>query len=159
MQTDAVLSDIIGYHQGMKEGDTMGDDGMIMQAIAYIEDNLEEKLSLDGVARRVGYSKFHLNRMFSERVGCTVYKYIQTRRLTMAAEKLVHSAKPIIEIAYDAGYDAQQSFTLAFRQLYGVTPQRYRRNGVYTPKLGRFAIRSRLVRDGRRAASRGGRAA
>lgn len=118
----------------------MEDTNIIMEVIDYIEDNLDDKLSLDKVAEKVGYSKFHLNRLFSERVGCTLYKYIQTRRLTVAAEKLVNTTKPIIEIAYDANYDSQQSFTLAFRQLYFCTPQRYRMIGVHTPKLNRFTI-------------------
>lgn len=122
----------------------MGDHSIIMKAIDFIEENLEGKLSLDEVANQVGYSKFHLNRLFSESVGCTLYKYIQIRRLTVAAEKLVHTQKTIIEIAYESNYDSQQSFTLAFKQLYLYTPQRYRMIGIYTPKLNRFTLRNRV---------------
>lgn len=123
----------------------MGDHSIIMQVVDYIEDNLNDNLSLDEVSEKVGYSKFHLNRLFSERVGCTLYKYIQTRRLTMAAEKLVNTSEPIIEIAYDANYDSQQSFTLAFRQLYLCTPQRYRMVGIHTPKQNRFTINNSVM--------------
>ncbi|MCC8122227.1 MAG: AraC family transcriptional regulator [Oscillospiraceae bacterium] len=123
----------------------MEDNNTIMKAIDYIEENLDGKLSLDEISNKVGYSKFHLNRLFSERVGCTLYKYIQTRRLTMAAEKLVYTTKPIIEIAYESNYDSQQSFTLAFRQLYLCTPQRYRIIGIHTPKLNRFTINNHLM--------------
>lgn len=118
----------------------MADNTIILKAIDYIEENLDGKLSLDEIATKVGYSKFHVSRLFSERVGYTPYKYIQARRLTQAAEKLVHTTKPIIEIAQDANYDSQQSFTLAFRQLYFCTPQRYRMMGVHTPKLDRFTL-------------------
>ena len=58
----------------------------------------------------------------------------------MAAEKLVNTEKPIVDIAYESNYDSQQSFTLAFRQLYLCTPQRYRMINVHIPKLDRFAI-------------------
>lgn len=115
---------------------------MIMKVVEYIEDHLDDELSIDEVADRVGYSKFHLNRLFSESVGCTLYKYIQTRRLTKAAEKLVYTTKPIVEIAYDASYDSQQSFTHAFRQLYFCTPQKYRMIGIHTPKVDRFTQNS-----------------
>ncbi len=37
-----------------------------------------------------------------------MYKYLQNRRLTVAAEKLVKTDKPIMQIAYEAGYDTQQ---------------------------------------------------
>jgi len=123
----------------------MGDNNIIMKVIDYIEDNLDGTLSLDEVADKVGYSKFHLNRLFSESVGFTIYKYIQTRRLTVAAEKLVNTKKPIIEIAYESNYDSQQSFTLAFRQLYLCTPQRYRIIGIHTPKLNRFTISNNFM--------------
>ena len=118
----------------------MGNNSIIMKAIDFIEENLEGNLSLDVVSKKVGYSKFHLNRLFSDSVGCTLYKYIQTRRLTVAAEKLVSTQKPIIEIAYESNYDSQQSFTLAFKKLYLNTPQRYRMIGIHSPKLNRFAI-------------------
>lgn len=116
------------------------DQDIIIKVINYIEDNLDDKLSLGEVADKAGYSKFHLNRLFSERVGCTLYKYMQTRRLTIAAEKLVNTTKSIVEIAHEANYDSQQSFTLAFRQLYFCTPQKYRVTGVHTPKLNRFRV-------------------
>ena len=123
----------------------MGSNSMIMKAIGFIEENLEDNLSLDVVSKKVGYSKFHLNRLFSENVGCTLYKYIQMRRPTVAAEKLVNTKKPIIEIAYESNYDSQQSFTLAFKQLYLCTPQRYRMIGIYTPKLRRFAMNNSVA--------------
>ena len=55
------------------------------------------------------------------------YKYIQGRRLTLAARELVETKKPITEIAYEAHYNSQQAFTLAFHQLYLCTPQTYRK--------------------------------
>lgn len=123
----------------------LGDNKIILKTINYIEDNLDKDLNLDEVAKEVCYSKFHLSRLFSNSVGCTIYKYIQARRLTKAAEKLVNTKKPIIKIAYEASYDSQQSFTLAFRQLYLCTPQKYRAIGVHIPKQRRFAIENALL--------------
>jgi len=122
----------------------VGDNSVILKAINYIEDNLDRNLSLDEIAKKVCYSKFHLSRLFSNSVGCTIYKYIQARRLTKAAEKLVNTKKAITEIAYEANYDSQQSFTLAFRQLYICTPQKYRAIGIHIPKQKRFVIENTL---------------
>lgn len=117
----------------------------ILKIIDYIEINLDSQLNLDKIAKEAGYSKFHLNRVFLECVGCTIYKYIQMRRLTVAAEKLVYTQKPIIEIAYEANYSSQQSFTLAFRRLYGRPPQEYRAIKVHIPKFNRFKLKSNPV--------------
>jgi len=118
---------------------------IIKAIINYIENNLDSQLNLDEIAKEAGYSKFHLNRVFSECVGCTIYKYIQMRRLTVAAEKLVYTKKPIMEIAYDANYSSQQSFTFAFRQLYGHPPQEYRARKVHISKFNKFKLKSNLV--------------
>lgn len=123
----------------------MGTEKTIKKIIDYIENHLDSQLSLDEIAKEAGYSKFHLNRVFLEWVGCTIYKYIQMRRLTVAAEKLVYTQKPIIEIAYEANYSSQQSFTFAFRQLYGHPPQAYRAIKVHIPKCGKFELKSKLV--------------
>ncbi len=96
------------------------------KTIDYIENHLNEKFNLDEIAKAVGYSKYHLNRMFSEITGKTIHKYIQERRLSDSAVKLISSNHPIIEIAQEAGYSSQQSYTLAFRRFYQCTPNVYR---------------------------------
>ncbi len=123
----------------------MENTNTVATVVDYIENNLNDKLPLDKIAERVGYSKFHINRLFSEITGCTIHKYIQMRRLTEAAKKLVYTEKPIIEIAFEANYDSQQSFTLAFRQLYNCTPQQYRMKRIYTPKQNRLTINNSIT--------------
>lgn len=110
------------------------------KVIDYIETNLEEEIDLNHIAKNVGYSKFHLNRIFTEYTGITIYKYLQNRRLTVAAEKLVTTDKPITEIAYEAGYDTQQSFSYAFKQAYLYPPKTYREIGGFLPKQGRTSM-------------------
>lgn len=116
-------------------------DNIIVKKIAdYIEDNLNEDLSLDKISKDLNYSKFYIARTFAEKTGSTIYKYIQGRRLTLAAKKLVETKKPIIEIAYEARYSSQQAFTLAFNRLYLCTPQKYRKNQAFYPKQERIGM-------------------
>lgn len=113
---------------------------VVKKVIDYIEANLEEELDLDRIAKNIGYSKFYLNRIFTECTGITIYKYLQNRRLTVAAEKLVKTEKPILEIAYEAGYDTQQSFSYAFKQIYLYPPKVYRDIGVFLPKQSQISM-------------------
>lgn len=112
----------------------MKDNTVIEKILDYIEQHLNEDLTLEKIAKELNYSKFYLARVFAEKTNCTIYKYIQGRRLTLAARKLVETKKPIVEIAYEAHYNSQQAFTLAFQKLYLCTPQVYRRNGVFYPR-------------------------
>ena len=113
---------------------------IVGKVLNYIEDNIEKEINVDKIAKNVGYSRFYLNRIFSECTGITIYKYLQSRRLTMAAEKLILSNEPITKIAYEAGYDSQQAFTLAFKQLYLYPPKIYRSMGLFVPKQNRISL-------------------
>ncbi len=118
----------------------MSNKTVIQQIADYVETHIEEDLSLDKMADALNYSKFYLERIFKEETNGTVYKYIQGRRLTLAAQKLVETKKPIIEIALEAHYTSQQAFTYAFHNVYQCTPKIYRKTGVFHPKqlkLGR----------------------
>ncbi len=92
----------------------MNNNTVVEKIVDYIETHINEDLSLDKIAKALNYSKFYIARIFTEETKCTVYKYIQGRRLTLAAQKLVETEQPIVEIAYEAHYDSQQAFTLAF---------------------------------------------
>ena len=117
-----------------------GQKEVIKEVINYIEGNLENEISLDHISKNIGYSKFYLNRIFTGYTGITMYKYLQNRRLTVAAEKLVKTDKPIIQIAYEAGYDTQQSFSFAFKQVYLYPPKIYRNIGTFLPKQNRIFL-------------------
>ena len=117
-----------------------GQEEVVKEVLDYIEKNLEKEINLDNISKNIGYSKFYLNRIFTTHTGITMYKYLQNRRLTVAAEKLVKTDKPITQIAYEAGYDTQQSFSFAFKQMYLYPPKIYRDIGVFMPKQNRISM-------------------
>lgn len=131
----------------------MREYSVIDKIVDYIEEHLEEDLSLDALAENLNYSKFYIARVFMEKTGTSIYKYIQGRRLTLAAQELVETKKPIIDIAYDAHYNSQQAFTVAFHQLYLCTPQVYRKNGIFYPKKMRLNVTSMNLVKGERMAA------
>ena len=101
--------------------------------IEYIENHLNDKLTLETVAEAVHFSKYHLHRMFTEITGMTIHDYIQRRQLTEAAKLLVFSDKPIIDIAFLCGYESQQSFSAAFKSMYKFPPAEYREKCIFYP--------------------------
>lgn len=94
----------------------------------YIEKHYSEEISLDLLAKEIGYSKYHMNRMFAESTGKTIHAYIMERRLFEAEWLLLNTDTPIIEIAQMIGYTSQQSFTKAFGQRFECSPASYRNN-------------------------------
>ncbi len=99
----------------------------ILKTIDFIEKHLNDKLKLDDISNSIGYSKFHLNRLFQEVVGCTIHKYIKKRRLEEAYKRILNSDDSILDIAYDANYQSPQAFTLAFKKVYSYPPLVFRK--------------------------------
>ncbi|WDH82946.1 helix-turn-helix domain-containing protein [Paenibacillus urinalis] len=99
----------------------------IQQSIDYMEAHLEDPLSLESIASHVGFSPYHFHRMFRRQVGMNVADYLRRRRLCYAARLLLYSDASIIDISLHCHFESQESFTRAFKKLYGMPPGRYRK--------------------------------
>lgn len=99
----------------------------IQQSIDYMEAHLEDQLSLENIAAHVGFSPYHFHRMFRRQVGMNVADYLRRRRLCYAAQLLLYSDASIIDISLHCHFESQESFTRAFKKLYGMPPGRYRK--------------------------------
>lgn len=65
----------------------MNTTGFITDLKAWIDNNLEEKLDINTVADRAGYSKWHLQRMFKRQTGYALGEYIRMQKLKVSAER------------------------------------------------------------------------
>ncbi len=102
----------------------------ISEAIAYIEENITEDLTMESIAKQAWVSPFYFQKGFTMLCGFTVGEYIRQRRLTLAGSELVATDEKIIDIAMKYGYDSPDSFTKAFIRFHGVTPTAVRREGA-----------------------------
>lgn len=76
----------------------------VTATLAYNENNLASTLDLETIATVMYYSKYHLHRVFKERVSLSIHEYVLRCRLTEAAKLLIFSSKSILEITLIAGY-------------------------------------------------------
>jgi AraC family transcriptional regulator len=95
-------------------------------ALWFIETNLTTGITLDEVAAATGLSRFQLSREFGRVVGLPVMSYLKARRLSEAAQILAAGADDILAVALDAGYGSHEAFTRAFRDHFGLAPERLR---------------------------------
>ena len=100
----------------------MSHQKIIQDLIAWID----EQLNIDVVAKKSGYSKWYLQRMFRTVTHQTLGDYIRQRRLLLAAVELRTTERPIFDIAMDLGYVSQQTFSRVFRRQFDRTPSDYR---------------------------------
>ncbi|WP_105619854.1 AraC family transcriptional regulator [Vallitalea okinawensis] len=102
----------------------------IQKSLDYIEENLDQEITVENLAEISLCSKFHFHRLFKAMVGIGVMEYVRKRRLTIAAQKLHYTCESIINIAMDVGYNSHTAFTRAFKGLYDLSPIEYRNKEV-----------------------------
>ncbi|MGC0824139.1 MDR efflux pump AcrAB transcriptional activator RobA [Pantoea agglomerans] len=121
----------------------MDQAGIIRDLLVWLESHLDQPLSLDNVALKAGYSKWHLQRMFKDVTGHAIGAYIRARRLSKAAVALRLTSRPILDIALQYRFDSQQTFTRAFKKQFAQTPAWYRRSSEWNS----FGIRPPIRLD------------
>ncbi len=114
--------------------------------VDLVEEHLAEDLDVDGLARTVGTTGYHLRRMFSSLAGMPLSEYVRRRRMTVAAGDVVRGGHDLLGIAVRYGYGSTEAFGRAFRAVHGAGPSDVRRDGG--PLRAQPQLRFRLTVEG-----------
>lgn len=103
------------------------------KALWFIDGHFAEPIDLDQIAAVAGVSRFHLCRCFAAVTGLTVMRRLRHVRLHAAARMLAGGAPDILTVAIDCGYGSHAAFTHAFRDRFGIPPERFRADARLRP--------------------------
>ncbi|PRX71083.1 helix-turn-helix protein [Cohnella sp. SGD-V74] len=107
---------------------------IVAEAIALIDLQLADpNLSSKWVADRMKMSINYLRSLFKEETGQPLADYIAKKRLERVVEQLVDTDRTVEEISVQMGFPAINSFYVAFKKKYGMTPNQYRKAYQQTP--------------------------
>jgi AraC family transcriptional regulator len=98
----------------------------LLRVLVHIQQQLDEPLSLEELARLAHFSPFHFHRMFKGMLGESVQSHIRRLRLERSAARLKSGDWPVTRIALDSGFETPEAFTRAFKAMFGTSPTRYR---------------------------------
>lgn len=102
------------------------DQPMVSLVRQHIRDHVAERLTLDGLARVCGLSKFHFLRQYRNATGRTPMEDVRSIRAEYARELVLSTRLPLKEIALRSGLGDEYSLSRTFRRLFDVPPGRYR---------------------------------
>lgn len=108
--------------QGQKEHE----DEPIKKAQEFIENNFQEKITIDQLASMLAIGRRNLERRFKRATANTVVEYIQRVKMEVAKKDLESRRKNINEIMYDVGYSDNKAFRSTFKKITGLSPIQYR---------------------------------
>jgi YesN/AraC family two-component response regulator len=100
----------------------------IQVLLKYIESHYSENITLESIANDLGYSKFYLSRIFTNKIGYHFNDYLNRLRINKAQSLLSESSMSISEIALECGYESLRNFNRVFKQYSLITPTEFRNN-------------------------------
>jgi AraC-like DNA-binding protein len=93
----------------------------------HLASHLGGRVTLDDVARAAGASPFHLARIFQQRTGAPVHRYLTRLRLRASLDRLAEGADDLTALALELGFSSHSHFSDAFRREFGCAPSDARR--------------------------------
>lgn len=98
----------------------------MLRVLVHIQANLDRPLPLDELASVAAFSPFHFHRVFRGMVGEGVAEHLRRLRLERAAYQLLTTEFPVTRVALEAGYQTHESFSRAFKEMFGKSPSDHR---------------------------------
>lgn len=112
--------------QGVTKIKKIPTSSLLMPALIYIENHLDEKVYLDDMAYRCNISPSYFSKIFKRETGYNFSSYVVHKKLAWAKTLLETTTEPILNLSLNLGFDDCGYFIKLFKKEYGVTPAVYR---------------------------------
>ncbi|KAB7531710.1 helix-turn-helix domain-containing protein [Flagellimonas olearia] len=107
------------------KGQKSHSDEEILKAQEYIEQNYQDRITIDGLSQKMALSRRTFERRFKKATSNTVIEYLQRVKVEAAKKELEKGRKTVNEIMYDVGYNDPKAFRVTFKKITCMTPVEY----------------------------------
>lgn len=99
---------------------------LVTNVMDYINENIEKNISLESVSENLGYTKYHVCRVFKELTGKTITDYINNAKCLKAMRDLKSTECSVLEISSKYGYENFSYFSKIFKRYTGHSPSYFK---------------------------------
>ncbi|RZN27636.1 AraC family transcriptional regulator [Bradyrhizobium sp. Leo121] len=105
----------------------------LKRVVEYVDECLEEKISLQDLATVAGLSRMHFAAQFRAATGMRPHEYLLKRRIERAEVLLKQGDISLVDVAFAVGFQSQAHFTTVFKRFAGDTPFQWRSAHLAVP--------------------------
>jgi AraC family transcriptional regulator len=119
----ALASHLLGQYPAIQRSGPRLNARQLQALIHYIDDHLDQPLTLDELGKVVSISASHLRVLFKQSTGLPVHEYVIRRRVERARTLLLQRELPASQVALEAGFSHQSHMARCMRRILGATPR------------------------------------
>lgn len=120
---------------------------MVRKAMAFISQHYNEPISVDNIAKEVGYSKYYFCRVFKEITGRPVAVYINELRCDKARQLICSGQANITESAEACGFHNLSYFTRTYKHLFGTLPSAAKKDAEQRARIDSPYVNPCVIRE------------
>lgn len=112
----------------------MGQEGIVLNIIDYLDSNLTEEITIDSIAGKFHFNRFYLMKMFKKVTGITILEYVNHKKIIGSLSDVVNTDDKILKIALNHGFNSQEYYSEMFTKVLGISPSEFRKQAPIDPK-------------------------
>ena len=124
-QFQKVVKQAMVWNEETEESIT--ENGIVLNAIAYIREHYMEAIGLQDVAQCCNVSPEYLSRIFKEETGVKFVDFLANFRISVGKRMLATGNYKVSEVAEAVGFNDQKYFQKVFKKICGISPAEYKK--------------------------------
>lgn len=129
-ETWLLLNEYLSQSSPMRHAKSVRQTACMKEMLAYIHNEYKSSIKIDELASHAEISRAECFRCFKRYTGKTPIEYLNDYRLSQVANMLITTELSAVEIGLACGFESQSYYGKLFKEKYGVTPLRFRKNAV-----------------------------
>ncbi|WP_308637997.1 AraC family transcriptional regulator [Paenibacillus silvisoli] len=127
-QLNAYISAVVIAHLRSSSAGSVSGESVdhLLYARTFIDENCNQKITIEELAEMVGYSYHHFRHLFKKKFGLSPIAYLLHKRIQRAEHLLLHTALPVTSVAMDCGFSNDAQFCTLFKREKGESPRAFR---------------------------------
>ncbi|WP_018750539.1 AraC family transcriptional regulator [Paenibacillus sanguinis] len=101
---------------------------LLNQVFEYVENRYQEVITVEDIAKFIGFSPYYFTRFFKTNTGQTFMQFLTEYRINQAKFILANEKIPMVEVAEKAGFASVKTFHHVFKEAVGQSPLQYQKS-------------------------------
>ena len=111
---------------------TLGLSKKVIKAMDYIYDNIQSKIRISDIAKKIDINPNYLCELFKKETGISINNFVKKKKIQAAEKLLIYEDFSVAELADIFGFASSSHFIETFKAETGLTPKAYKEKGQFT---------------------------